>query len=197
MSIMHRFIPYPMIIPDESLPWISSTVLKAIRKRKSLYRLYRCTGSMLDLAKYKQKRNTVVALLWSRKEEYFKNLNPSNVKEFWKSIKKLNSKNSTTIPTLNNEGLLVNTSQGKAELLNEYFFGCFNCRCPPLRATHCPTYHLSNTELQEFPQEFLCTADTVADMLIGLDSTKSTGVDNTRIVPIPKTGSPGAFASGY
>ena len=53
--------------------------------------------------------------------------------------------------------LSVNTSQGKGELLNDYFVGCFNRRCPPLRATHSPTYHLSNTELQEFPEEFLCT----------------------------------------
>ena len=94
MNIMHRFFPHSMIIPDESLPWINSTVVKAIRKRKSLYRLYRCTESQLNLVKYKQQRNTVVALLRSRKEEYLKTLNPSNVKEFWKSIKKLNSNNS-------------------------------------------------------------------------------------------------------
>ena len=165
MSIMHRFIPHFTSVCSESLPWITSTVLKAIRKRKSLYRLYKRTGSQLDHDKYKQQRNTVVSLLRSRKEEYFQNLNPSNAKGFWKSIKSLNSNNSTVIPSLNNEaGLPINSSQGKAELLNEFFFGCFNRRCPPLSEAHSPASHLSRTDLQEFPEEFLCTEDTVADI---------------------------------
>ena len=154
-------------------------VLKAICKRKSLYRLYKRTRSQLVHDRCKQQRNVVISLLRSRKEEYFQNLNSSNAKDFWKSIKRLNSNNSTVIPSLNNKaGLLVNSSQGKAELLNEFFFGCFNRRCPPLSVAHSPVYHLPCTELQEFPEEFLCTEDSVADLLINLDPTKSTGVDN-------------------
>ena len=39
MSIMHRFIPHFTSVCSKCLPWINSTVLKAIRKRKSLLTL--------------------------------------------------------------------------------------------------------------------------------------------------------------
>ena len=153
VMIMDRFIPHSVVTCDERLPWInhSYTVLKAIRKRKTLFRLYKCTGNQLDHDKYKHQWNTVVSLLWSRKEDFFKNLNPSNAKDFWKAVKKLNSK-STTIPTLNNNGLSVCTSQGKAKLINDFFFGCFNRQYPPLGSVPSPLDYHSNLDPQEFPE---------------------------------------------
>ena len=162
---MDRFIPHSMVTCDERLPWINHTVLKAIHKRKTLFRLYKRTGNQLDHDKYKHQRNTVVSLLRSRKEDFFKNLNPSNAKDFWKAVKKLNSK-STTIPTLNNNGLSVCTSQGKAELINDFFFGCFNRQYPPLGSVPSPLNYHSNLDPQEFPEKLLCSEDTISDMLV-------------------------------
>ena len=176
LSIMDRFIPHSLVTHEERLPWINSTVLKAIRKRKTLFQLYKHTGSQLDHDKYKQQRNAVVTLLRVRKEDYFKNLNPSNAKDFWNSIKKLNNK-STTIPTLNNDGTLVCTSQGKATLISDFFFGCFNRQYPPLGSACSPIGQSSNLDPQEFPEELLCSVDNIADMLAYLDPSKSTGAD--------------------
>ena len=74
-------------------------VLQAIRKRKALFRTLRRSGNSLDLAKYKTQWNHVVAMLRECKEEFFQKLNSANVKDFWKTIRMLNKKE-TTIPTL-------------------------------------------------------------------------------------------------
>ena len=177
LSVMDKFIPHSMVSHDERLPWINYTVLKAIRKRKTLFRLYKRTGNQFDHDKYKHQRNTVVSLLRLRKEKFFKNLNPSNAKDFWKAVKKLNSK-SITIPTLSNNGQSVCTSQGKAKLINDFFFGCFNRQYPPLGSVPSPLNYYSNLDPQEFPEKLLCSEDTISDMLANLDSSKSTGADD-------------------
>ena len=95
-------------------------MLQAIRKRKALFRTLRRSGNSLDLAKYKTQRNHVVAMLHECKEEFFQKLNSANVKDFWKTIRMLNKKE-TTIATLYDSDIPVDSSQGKATLLNNFF----------------------------------------------------------------------------
>jgi hypothetical protein len=63
-------------------------------------------------------RNKVTSELRAAKRSYFQKLNPKNPKEFWKSIKFLNKKQSS-IPTLTDEdGNEALTGSHKAEILN-------------------------------------------------------------------------------
>ena len=59
---------------------------------------------------------------------------------------------------------------GKAELLNNFFFGCFNHNVPPLVCTDIDFEH---DDPAACPEDILCTEDFVLDQLISLDVTKA------------------------
>ena len=96
---------------------------------------------------------------------FFSNLDSANAKKFWKAVKQLNNKN-TTIPTLSDGQSSVSSNTGKVDVLNKYFFSCFNCKCPPL--TSMTNYSL-DPDIYEFPEELLCSEDMIADILANLN----------------------------
>ena len=149
-------------------------MLQAIRKRKALFRTLRRSGNSLDLAKYKTQWNHVVAMLRECKEEFFQKLNSANVKDFWKTIRMLNKKE-TTIPTLCGSDIPVDSSQGKATLLNNFFYSCFNQHCPQLSTSHSPLH--TNLGSQDYPSCLLCSEDLIANLLVNLDISMSSGTD--------------------
>ena len=64
--------------------------------------------------------------------EFFKGLNPSNPKTYWKLTKYL-TKQSTSIPVLkDDDGNTIQDDTEKAELLNDFFSKCFNRSLSPL-----------------------------------------------------------------
>ena len=130
LHIMDLCIPSSTVKPNRRVPWINHAVLQAIRKRKALFRIFRHSENPLHLANYKIQRNRVVAMLRKCKEEFFHKLNSANVKDFWKAVRKLNKKG-TTIPTLYDDDIPVDSSQDKATLLNNFFYCCLNQHCPP------------------------------------------------------------------
>ena len=96
MAIMHQRIPATKLLTDSKAPWINKdnviTNLKAIRARTLSFRhnIYvKRTGRPDHRNDYKKKRNNVVNMIKSAKTRYFKQLNPSNPKTFWKLVKRL------------------------------------------------------------------------------------------------------------
>ena len=178
MSLWHAFLLQLTIARNKSVPWMSQSVLLAIRKRKKLFQTFKRTGNLQDHVKYKTQRNTVVSLLRQSKETFFCNLNSASAKEFWKAVKHLNENKNTTIPTLSDGQSSVSSNIGKAELLNNYFYSCFNRKCPPLSSTCSSTNHSLTLDPQKFPKELLCPEETIVDFLMKLDVTISTGVDD-------------------
>ena len=70
---------------------------------------------------YKKKRNQVANELKRAKKKFFKSLNPSNPKSFWKAAKIMTKKKSR-IPVLKPEnGELISDDYEKAEALNKFF----------------------------------------------------------------------------
>jgi hypothetical protein len=104
------------------------------------------------------------------KAKYFRKLSSRNSKDFWKSIKLLN-KEDCSIPTLLSHGVEVSDNREKASLLNNFFFDCFNAKSPPLMVS--PTI----LPFSACPPEFLCTEAEVYDLIVELDTSKSTGPD--------------------
>ena len=89
-------------------------------------------------------------------------------------MKKLNTHVcQSTIPTPLDGDSPADSSQDKANLLNNFFFSCFNRQCPPLSSS------LSDEALDPhgFPQDLLCSEDSVAELLASLDPSKSAGID--------------------
>ena len=102
------------------------------------------------------------------KAEYFRRLNPSNSKQFWKSLKYLN-KQSSFVPTLNHNSSEHCTDPEKANILNSYFNECFNHTVPPISPLP------SNDESM-----YTCPPDTVEEvqhMLQKLDTGKANRSD--------------------
>ena len=70
-------------------------------------------------------------LLRECRQAFFSNLDSANAKDFWKAVKMLGTK-STTFPSISNGTAQADTGQGKAHLLNTFFYFCFNRSCSVL-----------------------------------------------------------------
>ena len=114
LSIMRECIPTAVLPSQCNLPWLNSSIKLAMRKRDRLFRKFGYC------AKFRSARNQVTAMLRKAKLQYFKNLNPSNPKQFWKTVKLVNKKQST-IPNLVCDGNGAMSDGEKAEALAAFF----------------------------------------------------------------------------
>ena len=112
----------------------------------------------------------MVGLIREAKKKFFENLESADQKVFWKTVKLLNRAESS-IPTLTTpDGVQASSSSDKASTLNHYFYTCFNKALteqsvPPLTS---PTY----------PENILISEAYVANALLTLEVSKSTGIDS-------------------
>ena len=149
-----------------------------MRKRKLLFCTARQSGDPSDLAFYHRQRSRVISLLRESKQKFFNNLASADSKHFWKSVKALNCKRNIAAVTLSDGTVTADTSFGKAVLLNNFFFGCFNHQYPALCASTLPAFHvLDNIDPTNFPTDLLCSIDFVTELLVKLDASKSSGLD--------------------
>ena len=130
MAIMQECIPAGVLPPrHRKLPWLNKGIIQSMRRRKLSKKAKK--NSPEGVHKYKRARNKVVTLMRSAKKEHFHELNPHNVKQFWKSIKVLNKYNSS-IPTQSQGSTILSTDVEKAAALNSFFSECFNRNVPPI-----------------------------------------------------------------
>ena len=121
-------------------------------------------------------RNRVISELRKAKHAFFKQLQSSDAKTFWKLYKIVTRKESS-IPVLRipDTGPVCNDME-KAIILNNQFFSNFNHATSSLRDSSI-TYNFENLSPSNFPEEFLCTEDKMLSLITSLDTTKSTGAD--------------------
>ena len=77
----------------------------------------------------------------------------------------------TSILTLKDGSSLITTETGKAQLLNNFFHSCFNRSFDPL--SNPDPLDPSNS-----PSDLLCTENQIIDLLLSLNTAKSTGPDS-------------------
>ena len=87
---------------------------------------------------------------------------------------KLLNNTTSTIPTLQTGGIVAHSSIDKANVLNNFFYSCYNQNCP---LTQCSHNFERDMSPEECPEQLLTTEATVYDLLAQLDTTKSTGCD--------------------
>ena len=121
--------------------------------------------------KYKQLRNKVVSLLREGKRTFVQNINPANPKQFWKIVKVLKGKNSSSIPVIKHNGKVLTFGQQKADVLNKFFHSCFNTVLPPL----CP--NTTKLEPSDCPENLLCSEQEVMKIIASLAVSKAFGPD--------------------
>ena len=109
--------------------------------------------------------NKVVALLYDSKHRFFEKLNSLTTKQFWKTMRILNRKTSSSV--------VIESNTGKANALNTFFHSCFNYSFPEFPITAEP-----NLPPESYPKHLVfSTEESVYDLLIALDTRKSTGCD--------------------
>ena len=170
---MQISIPCAVTRVKKNPPWINQEILSAIRKRDISFRIAKSSGKSSDRAKYNRKRNQVVDMIRERKKTYFNNnLNSVDTKSFWKTVRILNNNDVSSIPTLSEGDRTADTNQAKAATLNNFFYTCFNHNQPPLSDSQSEFLYPSLSH-DNCPSEFLCSEESVMNMLIELDTTKS------------------------
>ena len=106
MSIMEQCIPTKVLPPKRrNRPWSNKSISQCIRRKNAAFKRAKNTNNSPRIwMHYKHIRNRVTSQLWLAKKKFFNNLNLSNpTKSFWKSIKALDSRD-TSVGTLNHNG---------------------------------------------------------------------------------------------
>ena len=170
LKILEECIPKRSLPQRRNLPWLSKKLVTTMKRRNLLFRRAKKTGNFL---KYKSLRNKLVSEFRKAKSAYFGRLNPKNPKDFWRTVKYLNKKQST-IPTLVSETLEANSGIEKANMLNSFFSKCFNQSTRPLSDNDCDQLRSS---CDVCPDELLCDESAICGMLESLDVSKSNGPD--------------------
>ena len=136
-------------------------------------KLWKKQGSQALRRKYIVLRNTLTISLRSAKKHFFRTLNTSDQKLFWKTVHLLTS-NSPSVPTLIHDTGKAVSGKEKAEVLSEFFGKCFTSSVSPLGFADLDTF--GNTA-QQCPDDLLCTVEEVEHLHESLDVTKSSGPD--------------------
>ena len=118
---MDLCIPHATLPTRKLLPWLTKTLINAMKKRNYYFRESKWSGELHAFAKYKTLRNYIVMALHEAKQAFFASLQPTN-KQFWGTLKQINN-TKTTIPTLtsSNNVLAATTNAEKANCLNKHF----------------------------------------------------------------------------
>ena len=146
-------VGYPLMPLLGNIRFIHHTIAEAIKKRNTLFRTAKRTGKLSDRVKYTVKRNQVVAMLRNSKQSFFDELNSADSKTFWKTVRLLNNQQSS-VPTLQHNGIAIETASNKAAVLNNFFYSCFNHSFSPLTSSD-TTFDHNDLEPADCPKELL------------------------------------------
>ncbi len=121
------------------------------------------------------------------------NVRPTNTKAFWKTIKLLRGKTTSSIPVLYDDGKPITSNEDKANILNQFFCSCFNSALPPLSSDPVRFHHDTNT----CPEYLMCNEEEVMDIIWRLDVSKASGPDQISVQILKGTvGSISAILAG-
>ena len=156
--------PGVMVKEERDTPWLNQHIIRGIRECNNAFQN---SPNCNSAKRCKVLCNSVTSMIHKSRANYFKNLNPSNMKQFWKTIKYL-KKQRSTIPTLSVSNVSASTDSAKATLPNNFSSRCFNTALPPLA-------QLSDEHQSSYcPDDFLCIEDEVAALIPSLDISKAT-----------------------
>ncbi|CAH1240954.1 Hypp6244 [Branchiostoma lanceolatum] len=128
MNIAKNTIPNKMVKANSRThkPWITLDILEMIRHKTDLYHAYKSSRTLENWTNYTTYKNRLTSEICKAERDYygtisdkFKSLEASKL--LWSVLSKLTGKGSRGIPTLSNNGVLVDKDKNKAELLNEIF----------------------------------------------------------------------------
>ena len=128
-TLMEKYIPAKMSSSRHNLPWFTSNLKRLNRKVQRLYNVQKRSGLECDKRKLRQTRKAYKQKLNKAYRDYISNLLQSPQEEqpkiFWKFGKSKRQDNVGINMLYDENNTAVSDSQGKADLLNDYFFAIF------------------------------------------------------------------------
>ncbi len=163
-------------LKHKPVPWFTSEIAKAIKKRDSAFADARRHSNLSKWAKFRRLRKAAKKAVISAKRTYFVDsfYEVKTSRDFWRAVKKCSGAGHPTVPSLlrSDESFAVSGKE-KADLLADTYAASFNKNdCPP------PLYDSADHQIDP---SWLCTPDFVSRELKGLSSTAPTGLD---LVPV-------------
>ena len=171
MNTMEQCIPKARLPNRRNLRWLNKKIIQLIRRRNALFKRAKSQNDLLELPRYKRLRDTAVRAIRSAKKKFFDEIDPSNTKQFWKTVRSLNR----AAPSIPNfiDSTVATTNTEKANMLNSFFQSCFNTAPPPLDDNS----RVSTLLHSDIPEDLLCTEYDVVDMILKLNTAKTSGPD--------------------
>ena len=111
----------------QNKPWITTAVLKSIKKKNSLYKRYMRTRTSEMLSKYKIYKNKLTTILRLAEKQYYANKlleMKSNISGTWKLLNKMTCRGAAKkqrIEEIESNGCKISSSQIIAEKFNHFF----------------------------------------------------------------------------
>ena len=118
---MCQCIPKRAVSGKRTLPWLTKAIVQLIRRRNALFRRASIACDDALLLKYRRLRNRIVDLLRDAKASYFRDLNMSDAKLFWKTVKFFSKSYKSIPPLRSDDGSTISSDLDKAEALNTFF----------------------------------------------------------------------------
>ena len=172
MDIMSTCIPQQSLSRKRNVPWLTKNIVRHIRKRNATFQASKRTNKPEVHSKYTHLWNLVVKLMRSSKKFYMRRVNVANKKQFWKTVKYMNKKQ-TSIPELHHQDKIAKSELEKAEMLNDFFGTCFNTTVDPLS----PDALSDEAHCASCPDDLLCTPSEILAFIQALNVDKASGPD--------------------
>ena len=155
--------------------WANTEIMKMIRKKHDLFKLYRKSKSTFDHNKYKSHRNKCKQAIRSAKDQYesfiAENCN-TNPKLFWNYIKE-KTKGSSNITALKTDDGYATSDKEKADTLNVFFSSVFTRE----NNTNMPILEAGLYSKNVFLPNLIFTPKAIEDKMNNLNVSKSQGPD--------------------
>ena len=176
---MELHIPSKTIrIKQRDKPWFTPRIRKLFQACYKLHKRKNKTNLPAHILEYQIKHREAKNAFRTAKNNYYLNIasdlqNPETTsKSFWTLLKSVFNKNSSGIPALNNNGMLITDNQHKANLLNDYFAS--QSILPPSNVTLPDFHYVTDARLDHIT----FTPESVKDILLNLNTSKSVGPDS-------------------
>jgi hypothetical protein len=172
--------------PTKSKPWITTTILKSIKKKNKMYKKCLTNKSVHLLNSYKKYRNTLTSLIRAAEKSYYSNKLlevKDNMSKTWKVLNRMTNRstNKNPINLIEKNGVVIDNVSQIAEEFNKFFVNVGpnlanqiqpseNSPLDFIKGNYCNSMFL----LPSTPEE-------ISDIIINLKNSSSSGVDNIPI----------------
>jgi hypothetical protein len=177
-DIVEQHVPKVLIRDNKFPEWFDKEVIHLRTKKNSAWRRARFNNTPESWSKFKKIRNNLVSLVRKKHAQFMCNLGMSvkeNPKRFWSFVKSKN-KNRSIPHEMKYNDIYSDTSEGKANLFNDYFASVFG----PIDATSNDrsNIHDNSGALNDSLSNVIICVKDVHEVMSKLDSSKAFGPDS-------------------